>query len=83
MLMRMMQYNAEAVFVPGKQHAIPDYLSRHPLEAATDEISSSMQAEVYHHCDSVVKGLPATPKRFADIGKAQQGISWANCGERS
>ena len=72
MLMRMMQYNAEAVFVPGKQHAIPDYLSRHPLEATTDEISSSMQAEVYHHCDSVVKDLPATPKRLVDIGKAQQ-----------
>ena len=37
MLMRMMQYNAEAVYVPGKQHIIPDYLSRHPLEATTDK----------------------------------------------
>ena len=72
MLMRMMQYNTEAVYVPGKQHIIPDYLSRHPLEATTDEISSSMQAELHHHCDSVIKDLPATPKRLVEIGTAQQ-----------
>ena len=72
MLMRMMQYNATAVYVPGKQHVIPDYLSRHPLAATTDEISSGMQAELHLHCDSVVQNLPATPKRLVEIGTAQQ-----------
>ena len=46
MLMRLMRYNATAVFVPGKQHLLADLLSLYPLKQH-DEISAVLQEDVH------------------------------------
>ena len=71
MLMRLMRYNATAVFVPGKQHLVPDYLSRHPLPTQ-DEISAVLQEDVHGFCERIFNDLPATPQRLVEISKEQQ-----------
>ena len=71
MLMRLMRYNATAVFVPGKQHLVPDFLSRHPLKKQ-DEISAVLQEDVHGFCERIYNDLPATPQRLVDISREQQ-----------
>ena len=46
LLMRLMAYNAYALFVPGKQHVLPDFLSRFP-GTKDDEISAAVISEVH------------------------------------
>ena len=71
MLLRLMRYNATAVFVPGKQHLVPDFLSRHPLKKH-DQLGAVMQEDVHGFCERVFNDLPATPQRLVEISKEQQ-----------
>ena len=71
MLMRLMRYNAAAVFVPGKQHVVPDFLSRHPLQQH-DAIGAVLQKDVHGFCERIFNDLPATPQRLVEISQAQQ-----------
>ncbi|XP_043203586.1 uncharacterized protein K02A2.6-like [Amphibalanus amphitrite] len=71
MLMRLMRYNATAVFIPGKQHLVPDFLSRHPLQKH-DAIGAVQQEDVHNFCKRVFDDLPATPQRLVEISRAQQ-----------
>ena len=71
MLLRLVRYNATAVFVPGKQHLVPDFLSRHPLKKH-DELGAVMREDVHGFCERVFNDLPATPQRLVEISKEQQ-----------
>ncbi|XP_043192151.1 uncharacterized protein K02A2.6-like [Amphibalanus amphitrite] len=72
MLMRLMHYNGTAVFVPGKEHCIPDYLSRNPLKMTADHVGEVIQQEVFEHCTGVFSDLPASVKKLEEISKCQQ-----------
>ena len=72
MLMRLMHYNGTAVFVPGKEHIIPDYLSRNPRKMSEDRICTVMKQEVFEHCAAVISELPASTKKLEEISKCQQ-----------
>ena len=72
MLMRLMHYNGTAVYVPGKEHIIPDYLSRNPQKLPEDDIGEIIQQEVFEYCTSVLSDLPASTKKLEEICKRQQ-----------
>ena len=71
MLMRMMSFNATAVYVPGHLHCAPDCLSRQPLNCA-DAIAQKMERDIQDHEDAVINGLPASDSRIEEIRKAQE-----------
>ena len=71
LLMRLMRYNPDAVYVPGKQHVVPDYLSRHPCKA-TDNIASVLQNDVREYVCGVISSLSLTDHRLEEIQGHQQ-----------
>ena len=74
LLMRLMAYNAYALFVPGKQHVLPDFLSRFP-GTKDDEISAAMISEVHQYCAAAYEAIPATLQRLKEISQAQKADS--------
>ena len=71
MLMRMMRYNAKALYVPGSQHCIPDCLSRQPVQCA-DADALDYQQELQDYVAGTFSGLPVTDGRLAEIREKQQ-----------
>ncbi|GLV32143.1 hypothetical protein CBL_11899 [Carabus blaptoides fortunei] len=66
--MRMMRYDYEITYVPGKDLTVADALSRQPLpECSTKELEEEMTA----HIQCVIKGLPATDIRLQQIRESQ------------
>ena len=74
LLMRLMAYNAQALYVPGKQHVLPDFLSRFP-GTKDDEISAIMISEVHQYCATAYEAIPATQQRMKEISEAQEADS--------
>lgn len=70
-LLRLMRYNVTAVYVPGKQHLVPDFLSRHPLKKQ-DGVAEVLQRDVHDFCAGVFRYLPETPQRLVEISRTQQ-----------
>uniref|UniRef100_A0AAV2K977 Reverse transcriptase/retrotransposon-derived protein RNase H-like domain-containing protein n=1 Tax=Knipowitschia caucasica TaxID=637954 RepID=A0AAV2K977_KNICA len=64
LLMRLMRFNAEAVYAPGKTLAVADALSRGPLEQTGDE---HLEEDVTVHIGAVLSHLPATPRKLQQI----------------
>ncbi|CAM1318541.1 Uncharacterised protein g6958 [Pycnogonum litorale] len=71
MLMRLRLYNPSAVFIPGKQHTIADYLSRNPTASKTDEISEALQVDVLEYVSEIIHSFPATDQRLEEMKKKQ------------
>uniref|UniRef100_A0A3B3I785 Gypsy retrotransposon integrase-like protein 1 n=1 Tax=Oryzias latipes TaxID=8090 RepID=A0A3B3I785_ORYLA len=68
LLMRLMRYNPEAVYVPGKTLVVADTLSRCP-QARTRE-PTDMHSEVEYYVATVVQSIPASPSRIDGIRAA-------------
>lgn len=68
--MRLMKYNPNVVYVPGKDQTTADALSRAPVELpqTTDEC---LVQEIESFSSQIVTGLPATPQRLLEIAEAQ------------
>ncbi|XP_061153604.1 uncharacterized protein plppr3b isoform X2 [Syngnathus typhle] len=64
LLMRLMRFNAETVYAPGKTLAVADALSRGPLEQTGDE---QLEEDVMVHIGAVINHLPATPHKLQQI----------------
>ena len=58
LLMRLMRYNIEAEYVPGKELIVADALSRSPLKKFETDLSSAVRTYV----DAVVQSKPITDK---------------------
>ncbi|PFX11487.1 Uncharacterized protein K02A2.6, partial [Stylophora pistillata] len=68
--MRLMKYELDVVYVPGKEQITADTLSRAPIEKNVNE-NIDLVEEVESFTQQIVAGLPATPKRLQDISEAQ------------
>ena len=64
MLMRLMRFNPECVYVPGKQMTVADALSRKPLG---DTEHNSLEEDIKLHVDSVISNQPMTDTRLQQI----------------
>ena len=56
MLMRMMRYNAVALYVPGATHYVPDCLSRQPHDSP-DSLTKELEDDVELHVQAVFENL--------------------------
>ena len=72
LLMRLMRYNAQAKYVPGKDMYVSDALSRSPM--STMALSSTAEV-VDLYVQSVVAGFPASPQKRGDLRAATQNDS--------
>uniref|UniRef100_A0A8C7X6F1 ribonuclease H n=1 Tax=Oryzias sinensis TaxID=183150 RepID=A0A8C7X6F1_9TELE len=68
LLMRLMRYNPEAVYVPGKTLVVADTLSRCP-QARTRE-PTDMHSEVECYIATIVQSIPASQSRIDGIRAA-------------
>ena len=68
--MRLMKYELDVVYVPGKEQITADTLSRVPSKKNVNE-NIDLVEEVESFTQQIVPGLPATPKRLQDISEAQ------------
>ncbi|XP_042071854.1 uncharacterized protein K02A2.6-like [Haplochromis burtoni] len=68
LLMRLMRYKPEAVYVPGKTLVIADTLSRSPQTRAEDDTSTHSEVDCY--IATVLQGIPASPSRMESIKAA-------------
>lgn len=68
--MRLMKYELDVVYVPGKEQITADTLSRAPSKKNVNE-NIDLVEEVESFTQQIVPGLPATPKRLQDISEAQ------------
>ena len=71
LLMRLMRYNPVAVYVPGKQLVVPDYLSRHPCQDA-DSAAVVLERDVTDYVSGVLSSLPLTDPRLEEIRACQE-----------
>ena len=70
LLLRLMRYNPVAVYVPGKQHVVPDYLSRHPCQEP-DSVAAVLQRDVTYYVLGVISRLPLTEHRLEEVRSHQ------------
>ena len=68
LLIRMMRYNPEAQYVPGKQLVVADTLSRAPQPGEISEIEWEIAADI----PAVEQGWPLTSQRLSLIQEATQ-----------
>ena len=68
LLIRMMRYNPEAQYVPGKQLVVADTLSRAPQPGEISEIEWEIAADIA----AVEQGWPLTSQRLSLIREATQ-----------
>ena len=70
LLMRMMRFNPEVIYVPGKSLVIADALSRKPLtsQAADEELADLVEI----HVDAVAACWPASQSKLQDIREASE-----------
>ena len=68
LLMRLMRFNANAEYAPGKTLVVSDALSRSPLP----ETTADMEEEIEYYVQSVTQSLPMSPKRIKEIQIASQ-----------
>ena len=66
MRMKMLWYDVEVIWKPGKDMFVPDALSRAPVRGAVKEIELNDKAEVY----SVVSQLPITREKLIEFRTA-------------
>ena len=71
LLMRLTRYNPVAIYVPGKQHVVPDYLSRHPCKE-TDNVATVLQNDVSDYVSGVIGSLPVSDHRLEEIRMLQE-----------
>lgn len=68
LLMRLMRYKPEAVYVPGKTLVVADALSRSPQPHTSEQTDTHSDVECY--IATVVQGIPASPSRMESIKTA-------------
>ncbi|XP_030828454.1 uncharacterized protein K02A2.6-like [Strongylocentrotus purpuratus] len=69
--MRMMRFDAETLYVPGKQQTSADALSRAPVERpGMDDVNFVDEVESYASTSAI--NLPVTMQRFEEIRNAQK-----------
>ncbi|XP_060723274.1 uncharacterized protein K02A2.6-like [Tachysurus vachellii] len=68
LLLRMMRYNPEAQYVPGKQLVVADALSRHPQPAISAEVSELVQ-EVESYENAVSDAWPISQPKLDSVKK--------------
>lgn len=68
LLMRLMRYKPEAVYVPGRTLIIADTLSRSPQTYTKEETDTHSEVECY--VATVMQGIPASPSRMESIRSA-------------
>lgn len=68
--MRLMMYELDVVYEPGKEQITAVTLSFAPIKKNVNE-NIDLVEEVESFIQQIVAGLPATPKRLQDISEAQ------------
>ncbi|PFX27478.1 Retrovirus-related Pol polyprotein [Stylophora pistillata] len=68
--MRLMKYELNVVYVPGKEQITPDTLSGAPIKKNVNK-NIDLVEEVESFTQQIVARLPATPMRLQDISEAQ------------
>ena len=69
--MRIMRFQYTISFVPGKNLEITDTLSRAPISTPS-ESDKILQSEVTAYVDFVIRCLPASEQRLAEIRESQE-----------
>lgn len=70
-MMRLMRYDYEVIFVPGKQLVLADCLSRNPVESASST-EKDFEAEIDCYVNFVTNHLPATKVLLQRIKEEQE-----------
>ena len=84
---KLLPYSYEVQFIPGKDHHIPDWLSRCPSDAPPSPEELKLVAEVTAYGDHSLGNVPITDSKISEIQKAttqdptlQTLISWIKTG---
>ena len=69
MIMRMMRFNANAEYTPGKNLVVADALSRSPLIGREDE-ARELETDIKVHVDAIRATWPVTDAKLAEYAQA-------------
>ena len=73
LLMRMMWFNPKPEYVPGKQLAVANLLSRKPLRESIDAITLQQEDDVTLHVIAHVNNWPVSPGKMGRITSDNSG----------
>ena len=71
LLLRMLRFNADMQYVPGKEQVVSDALSRKPAQGSeADDVELSQ--DVHAFVEAVERGWPVSPGRLQEIRRATE-----------
>ncbi|KAF4528167.1 hypothetical protein B566_EDAN016430 [Ephemera danica] len=85
--LKLLPYSYDVQYIPGKDHHMPDWLSRSPSDAPPSPAELKLVAEVTAYGDQAARNVPVADKKISEILKAtsedptlQMLISWIKNG---